>query len=157
MRSLFIFEIIEICDSSLLDEREKYWISFYNSFYDGYNRTKGGQNQYCGHPKLTKEDVEHIRIAYNLHEEKENVYNKLAGEIIGKYDIVSYFSNFYKFNGTYYKPLSEIELERIIHFEVNENTIELGLLYAFTGAYVSLHLFPFLVLIFSVAIFTSEV
>lgn len=77
----FIFEIIEICDSSLLDEREKYWISFYNSFYDGYNKTKGGQNQYCGHPKLTKEDVEHIRIAYNLHEEKESVYNLYADKI----------------------------------------------------------------------------
>lgn len=58
--------------------------------------------------------------------EKENIYNRLAAEIIGKYDIVSYFSNFYKFNGTYYKPLSEIELERIIHFEVNENVTSAG-------------------------------
>ncbi len=58
--------------------------------------------------------------------EKENVYNKLAGEIIGKYDIVSYFSSFYKFNGTYYKPLSEIDLERIIHLEVNENITSAG-------------------------------
>lgn len=58
--------------------------------------------------------------------EKDNVYNKLADDIIGKYDIVSYFSNFYMFNGTYYKPLSEIELERIIHFEVNKNVSKAG-------------------------------
>lgn len=58
--------------------------------------------------------------------EKENLYNKLADDIVGKYDIVSYFSNFYKFNGTYYKPISDIELERIIHFEVNKNINRAG-------------------------------
>ena len=58
--------------------------------------------------------------------EKDNLYNKLADEIIGKYDIVSYFENFYQFNGTYYKPLSDIELERIIHFEVNKNISKAG-------------------------------
>lgn len=53
--------------------------------------------------------------------EKENIYNTLADELIGKYDIISYFSNFYKFNGTYYKPISDVELERIIHLEINKN------------------------------------
>jgi putative DNA primase/helicase len=52
---------------------------------------------------------------------KENPYNKIADDICGKYDIVSYYSNFYRFNGTYYKPMTEIELERIIHLEVNHN------------------------------------
>ena len=58
--------------------------------------------------------------------DKENLYNKLADDIVGKYDIVSYFSNFYKFNGTYYKPVSEIDLERIIHLEVNKNISKAG-------------------------------
>ena len=58
--------------------------------------------------------------------EKDNYYNKLADEIIGKYDIVAYYDNFYKFNGTYYKPLNDIELERIIHFEVNKNVTKAG-------------------------------
>lgn len=39
----FVFEEIESVDDSLLDEREKYWISFYNSYYDGYNSTLGGR------------------------------------------------------------------------------------------------------------------
>ena len=39
----FAFEEIESVDDSLLDEREKYWISFYNSYYDGYNSTLGGR------------------------------------------------------------------------------------------------------------------
>ena len=40
----FIFEVIEdnIIDNETLNEREKYWIERYNSYYDGYNSTFGG-------------------------------------------------------------------------------------------------------------------
>lgn len=58
--------------------------------------------------------------------EKDNLYNKLADEIMGKYDIVSYYDNFYKFNGTYYKPITDVELEKMIHFEVNRNVSKAG-------------------------------
>ena len=58
--------------------------------------------------------------------EKENIYNTIADDIVGKYDIVSYYSNFYKFDGVYYKPLTDIELERIIHFEVSQNINSAG-------------------------------
>lgn len=42
----FEFEIIEdnIMNDELLNEREKYWIEYYNSYYDGYNSTFGGDN-----------------------------------------------------------------------------------------------------------------
>ena len=53
--------------------------------------------------------------------ERDNPYNKIADDIIGRYDIKSYYSNFYLFNGTYYKPITDIELEKIIHFEINKN------------------------------------
>lgn len=59
-------------------------------------------------------------------EDRENVYNKLAEEIISKFDIISFGDQFYKFNGTYYKMIDEIELERIIHFEVNKNINRTG-------------------------------
>lgn len=40
----FIFEIIENIDNSLLDEREKYWIQYYNSKIPfGYNICDGGK------------------------------------------------------------------------------------------------------------------
>ena len=58
--------------------------------------------------------------------DKENLFNKLAEEIIGKFDVISYGDQFYKFNGTYYKPIEEIDLERIIHFEVNKNINKTG-------------------------------
>lgn len=40
----FNYEIIEdnIISKDILNEREKYWISYYNSYYEGYNSTMGG-------------------------------------------------------------------------------------------------------------------
>ena len=40
----FDYEIIEdnIASKDVLNERERYWISYYNSYYEGYNSTMGG-------------------------------------------------------------------------------------------------------------------
>ena len=40
----FSFEILEECDKKDLNEREKYWINFYNSYHKGYNATSGGDH-----------------------------------------------------------------------------------------------------------------
>ena len=40
----FYVETLENCDDRLLDEREKYWISRYDSFNNGYNSTTGGSS-----------------------------------------------------------------------------------------------------------------
>ena len=37
----FIVSIIEECDIEILDDREVFWIDFYNSIVDGYNTTVG--------------------------------------------------------------------------------------------------------------------
>ena len=47
--SNFTFEVIDECNNDLLDNKETYWISFYNSFYDGYNLTKGGKTTKISH------------------------------------------------------------------------------------------------------------
>lgn len=39
----FSFIVIEECQQSLLNEREKYWIEYYDSFNNGYNMTVGGE------------------------------------------------------------------------------------------------------------------
>ena len=44
--------IIEEIDNSLMNEREKYWISYYNTYNEGYNETLGGDS--CGHEKNSK-------------------------------------------------------------------------------------------------------
>ena len=59
----FIIEEIEECNQELLNEREKYWIQFYNSYENGYNSTLGGQD-YTKMPKLIKKTDEIIEL-YN--------------------------------------------------------------------------------------------
>lgn len=40
----FYIELLEECPISQLNEREQYWISYYDSYHNGYNLTLGGQN-----------------------------------------------------------------------------------------------------------------
>ena len=40
----FSIEEVEECDKPALDEREIYWIQFYDSFHNGYNLTLGGNS-----------------------------------------------------------------------------------------------------------------
>ena len=51
---VFHIELIEECDNSLLDEREKYWIAYYDSYHHGYNSTPGGTVLPSGkmHPRV---------------------------------------------------------------------------------------------------------
>lgn len=39
----FSFEVIEECSKEDLDSRERYWIKEFDSYYNGYNQTSGGQ------------------------------------------------------------------------------------------------------------------
>ena len=39
----FTFDIIEKCETNSLDDREKYWIEYYDSYNNGYNGAKGGK------------------------------------------------------------------------------------------------------------------
>lgn len=39
----FSIQVIEECDDELLNEREIYWIEYYDSYHNGYNATMGGQ------------------------------------------------------------------------------------------------------------------
>lgn len=55
----FTFEIIEECEQILLNEREKFWISYYDTFKNGYNETEGGD--YAKHYiKITPQQLEQI-------------------------------------------------------------------------------------------------
>ena len=59
----FTIEVIEKCDQQLLNEREKYWINYYDSYEKGYNSTLGGQD-YTKMPKLIKKSTEIVEL-YN--------------------------------------------------------------------------------------------
>lgn len=41
----FSYEVLEKCDKEQLNERERYWIDFYDAIGFGYNETKGGSTK----------------------------------------------------------------------------------------------------------------
>lgn len=73
----FNFSIIEECQRSELNDKEIYWISYYDSYKNGYNRTPGGKSVSGEeHPRaiLTAADVWGIREMYNQHFSRREVY-----------------------------------------------------------------------------------
>lgn len=74
----FTYTIIEECTVEQLDEREVYWIKYYNTYEgDGYNMTPGGENrkgEANGHSKITEAEVREIRDMYNKHIPFREVY-----------------------------------------------------------------------------------
>lgn len=75
----FKFEVIEECNVDQLNERECYWINYYDSYFNGYNETLGGNN---GGGNLSKESVKRI-IDLLLAGENTNVE---IGEMVGVSD-----------------------------------------------------------------------
>jgi group I intron endonuclease len=83
----FSFDIVQECEPSKLDELEIYWIKYYNSYYDGYNQTRGG-DQYSWNVKISDEDLlEIVELLKNSHlsqteiAKKFNVGNDTISEI----------------------------------------------------------------------------
>ena len=81
----FTFEILEECALNQLDEREIYWIAYYNTYKGfGYNCSPGGGNnrgENNGRTKLTNNDVAYIRECYDAHKRKKEVYQLFQDKI----------------------------------------------------------------------------
>lgn len=61
-KSNFTLEVIEEVESTNLNDREKYWIKYYDSYNNGYNSTEGGQDGV----KLFKNlNIEYVIKEYN--------------------------------------------------------------------------------------------
>lgn len=73
----FIFQILELCKPEELDQKEDYYITYYQSIEFGYNRVRGGQHnigESNPNSELTATEVYYIREAYNYHMDPEYVY-----------------------------------------------------------------------------------
>lgn len=83
--SAFKFEIIEECQLEELDEKEIYWIAYYNTFKGiGYNCNAGGGNsrgENNGRTKLTNQDVAYIRECYDAHARRKEVYEQFKDKV----------------------------------------------------------------------------
>ena len=81
----FTYEIIEECSPEKLDERERYWIKYYNTYEGiGYNCNEGGdafRGEDNGRTNLTNDDVYYIRECYNNHLRRKDVYENFKDKI----------------------------------------------------------------------------
>lgn len=94
-KDAFTFEILEECSLQQLNERESYWIKYYDTIKNGYNCSEGGDQQSTGEnngrSKLTEQDVIKIRKAYANHQKQQSVYAEYK-------DLISfaYFQNLWQ-------------------------------------------------------------
>lgn len=81
----FTYEVIEECELEELDEKEKYWIAFYNTYKGfGYNCNEGGgcsQGENNGRTKMTNQEVAYIRECYDSHMRRREVYKQFKDKI----------------------------------------------------------------------------
>ena len=79
----FDFSILEQCSAEQLDERERYWIAYYDTCNQGYNIKEGGQN-YRGEnnpmAKLSEKQV--LQIIHLLEAHQKN-----NGQIADEFDV----------------------------------------------------------------------
>lgn len=56
----FIWEVLEICPVEQLNEREKYWIEYYDAFKTGFNQTSGGDSGFDFSEELKQKNRERM-------------------------------------------------------------------------------------------------
>lgn len=114
----FTIEELEQVDNKELDDRERYWIKYYNSYYNGYNSTLGGQDSKSLYPvKAIKEMIlagaSNQEIIDQYHCNKKTIYNICKREF-----------------GTNFKTIhSEIICNKIIEYYQTKRSISATLKY----------------------------
>lgn len=81
----FDYQILEECSIDQLNDREQYWIKFFNSNKQGYNLSEGGNQQSIGENNgrslVTEQDVIYIRQAYSKHKRQKDIYELFKDKI----------------------------------------------------------------------------
>lgn len=78
----FTFEILEECLPEQLNDREIYWINYYDSYNNGYNSTPGGQSKYFDPQAIYEawdQGLSPLEISQKLNIGTTTVYNNLIG------------------------------------------------------------------------------
>jgi group I intron endonuclease len=83
----FIWGIVEECEIEFLNDREIYWIDFFDSFKNGYNTTSGGNQgrEYCTKkyliqfPDGSRKEIENLSKFCREHDLNTNIWCTLRG------------------------------------------------------------------------------
>lgn len=116
----FFIEEVEKCPDDILNEREKYWINFYNSFIEGYNSTEGGEGRIQLNREIIKEKWEEGLSCKEI----ANLMDTLPSSIIQ----VLKQLNLYDLEEVKRRKMIEIanaqSEKRVIQYDENGNIIE---------------------------------
>lgn len=96
----FSFEILEECSKEELNQKEKYWISHYDTFFNGYNQTLGGDTT------ISKPKEKIIGVISDL--ENTNLYHR---EIAEKWDLSIEMVQGINTGRYWYQPTKEYPLQ----------------------------------------------
>ena len=80
-RGAFIYGVIEYCDEDCLDERECYWIEYYNTTVTGYNGTSGGKRtKYNDRVKRKMREIQRMNTKHFSKEARERISQTHRGQ-----------------------------------------------------------------------------
>ena len=82
----FSYEIIEECSQDELNEKEKYWIAYYDSYFNGYNSTPGGANKFTV-------DYDKIYLLYDQGKTPKEIADELQIGLSTVYSWLNSYSN----------------------------------------------------------------
>ena len=84
----FTFEVLEECTVDKLDEREQYWINYYNSYDNGYNKTEGGKEKFNN----TRASEDQAKYIIQLLEQTSLTQDEIALKTNTSRDIVNHIN-----------------------------------------------------------------
>lgn len=91
----FNFKIIEYCDIELLNEKESYWISYYDSYKNGYNLTLGG-NGLRGYKFSEASKIKMKLNHYDMHGENNPMFGVSLYDVLNEEEIIKWKENLSK-------------------------------------------------------------
>lgn len=103
----FKFEILEECLIDKLNEREIYWIKFYNSYENGYNLTPGGNQSIWVNP-------DEIYTLWDIGYSVGEIYQLLNGKYC-RQTITSYLQRYDNYNEKESKRRGRLKAKKTLH------------------------------------------
>lgn len=79
-----------------MDEKEIYWIKYYNSYQNGYNKTPGGKSvRGEDHPRaiLTEQEVWNIREEYKKGKKRSDVFKPYLEKGVSERCLIKIWNN----------------------------------------------------------------
>lgn len=117
----FSFEVIEECEMEQLNSRERYWVAYYNSFFEGYNQTPGGDSPVNNRPKEVILSIIHDLETTDLYHREIAEKWKVSTELVQGINTGRYW--FFE-NKTY--PLQTRHKGKSRHYDIDTKICEVA-------------------------------